>query len=78
MMQSEFMWPECFITGIVDTRKPNLALCADALTGWANCMAGQKPPEKFGDAMAKISMRLGIAGTPENFMAYAEQSKEMK
>jgi hypothetical protein len=52
-------WPQCFIDGQIPADRSNKALCADALTAWANCMAGHKPPETFGVTMQAIGVRLG-------------------
>lgn len=48
-------------------------LTAIALDSWANCMAGNKPPEWFGEMMVIIGERLGISPTAENVMAYAKR-----
>lgn len=48
-------------------------LIAMGLTNWANCMAGNKPPEYFGEMMVVIGQKLGIVPTPDNF---STKSKE--
>ena len=64
------IWPEVFTTGIVEG-KSKAELCADGLSAWALCMAGNRPPENFGDVIVKISSKLEILGTPESFMEWA-------
>ena len=67
-----YEWPEIFATGDINTRE-DAALCADALMAWGNCIAGNAPPQKFGEVMAAIGARLGCSMTPEGVMKYAKR-----
>jgi hypothetical protein len=40
---------------------------------WANCMAGNKPVELFGETIVQIGERLGITPTAENLSKYADE-----
>mgnify|MGYP001566966813 CR=1 FL=1 len=75
--QASPYWPEPFVTGEIPAETGNKAdttLCAYALCAWALCMAGNKPPAKFGVAMVKISRRLGITrGGPDVFSQLAKK-----
>jgi hypothetical protein len=66
------IWPECFQTGVVPDDRDNAALCADALTAWANCAAGNAPTEHFGDVLVKIGARLGVTATADNLMKWSD------
>ena len=66
-------WPDCFLTGKLDNRRPELLPCADGLMAWANCMAGNKPVELFGETIVQIGERLGITPTAENLSKYADE-----
>lgn len=68
-----FIWLECFVTGIVPREACDLEVCAMALSGWALCMAGSKPPEKFGEAMVVIGQRLNILPLAENVSKLADK-----
>lgn len=67
----KFEYPECFTTGIIDESRPDLALCADALSAWGCVMMKTTIPECFGDVMTKIAGKIGVLGTPESFSEYA-------
>lgn len=73
MAKQEMIFPEVFITGKVGENADPMALCADALIGWANCMHGSKPPANFGHGMVDIGKILGIAPTAENIEKYAKE-----
>lgn len=49
------------------------ALISMALTSWAHCMAGNEPPEYFGEMMVEIGRKLGIANTPDNISKLADE-----
>lgn len=69
-------WPEVFKKNKINypnTTEGKGAACADGNCAWGNCMAGTKPPKTFGETMAKISLFLGISGTPEDFKKYSKQ-----
>ena len=73
---AQIIWDEIFITGNV----PELTekeICAKALGAWGNCSIS-KPPEKFGEAMAKIGQRLGIAPMPDKIIDYAKKKGYIK
>ena len=65
------MWPPVFITGQVDadtfpseeagSPEAKIKACADALLAWAHCMAGNKPPEKFGVGMIALAKWAGLS-----------------
>lgn len=72
----EYIVPEVFKTGVLNhdaTPKGKLLACADGLSGWAYCMAGNDPPEKFGEGMAAIGHLLGVTPLPENLSRYADE-----
>ena len=50
-------------------------VCAWALSEWAHCSMGAKPPEYFGMSMVVAGERLGIIATSDNLMAYAKNIK---
>lgn len=75
-MIDEMKWPEVFRTRNLDG-KSDKELCAIGLHAWGNCMAGTKPCENFGEVIAKISSKLGINGTPEDFMEIAKRYKTL-
>ena len=57
----------------LENETDNRAVVAMGLTMWANCMAGNTPPEYFGMWMVKAGERLGISPLPENFRAEAKK-----
>jgi len=76
---SRYEWPRVFTdpnfsyeAEYPDEGRRKFAAIADGLNGWANCYAGEKAPETFGDGMVKIDRLLGMA-LPEKLM---EMSKE--
>jgi len=70
-MSGLFIFPEVFITGKIPENRSKELLIADALVGWANCMAGAFPPDNYGEGMSRISNKVG-ANTPEEFLKLAE------
>lgn len=64
--------PEEYRPEITDEHRRKGAAIADQLSAWAGCMAGNKPPEGFGWAMATLSQISGAA-TPEQCSAAADQ-----
>jgi hypothetical protein len=65
MNMSTYFWPDVFISGIEvyeHSTAGKLKAIADGLLGWANCMAGQEPPENFGKGMVCI---FGATGTAD-------------
>lgn len=75
IMEKETIWPKCFIDGVVPDDRPDVLLCADALSGWANCSAGAGIiPPLFGQVMQKIASRLGCLALPDALM---ERSQEL-
>ena len=68
----EAIWPEVFSTMELDGRE-NAALCADALAAWGLVVFTHTMPPSFGEVMAKIGIRLGIAATPENLMEWSDK-----
>ena len=65
------MWPSVFVTGQVEdsivssveagSPDAKIMACADALLAWAHCMAGNKPPEKFGVSMIALAKWAGLS-----------------
>lgn len=64
------IFPEIFITGKIENSDER-ALCADALCGWACCMAGAKPPKMFGEGMVAIGQSLGVSATADSIEKFA-------
>ena len=71
-IKEEFIFPDIFITGELPTNWSISSLIADGLCGWANCMSGAKPPEKFGEGMALIGRKVGVA-TPDGLSELADK-----
>lgn len=67
------MNPIWFTVEDVENENNEGALLAIGLTNWANCMAGNTPPEYFGEMMVVIGKKLGIAPTPENVKQKADE-----
>lgn len=65
-------FPKIFIEGVMPQEATKELLIADGLEGWALCMSGNKPPEKFGMGMALISQVLG-SGLPEDLSKMANE-----
>lgn len=64
----QMIWPEIFddpdmdfFPGVSADKRKGAALGIQ-LVGWANCMAGAKPPKGFGKAMAALSIFTGVSG----------------
>ena len=75
-MTSNYIWPEVFKTGGANypkTHEGRGAALADANSGWAICMSGEMPPEKFGEGMVAISQYLGEDVSPENVKKMSEE-----
>ena len=72
--EMEVIWSKVFTDEnfVYRDNEKDLAL-ADGLMGWANCMAGNKPPKEFGTGMVKIGKLLGISCQPETLMAYSQE-----
>ncbi len=80
---NDYIWPEIFTGELTveqriaqgKTRDQGLvALCADGLCAWANCMAGNKPPARFGDVMVEIGKAVGVSPhPPENLSKRADE-----
>ena len=49
------------------------SICAKALCDWGNCMAGNRPPQKFGEGMVQVSQLLGVPASLESLMEYADK-----
>ena len=70
----KMIWPEMFKTGVVEftgTIESKISLTADALTAWGNCSL-DKPPENFGEVMAKVGMHLGTE-SPKGLMELSDE-----
>ena len=65
-------FPEIFLTGKLPENWSKESLIADGLVGWGCCMAGAKPPEKFGQGMILITSKVGIA-TPDRLSELADE-----
>lgn len=52
-------------------------LCAVGLSEWAYVHTGSVHPN-FGEVMTAIALKLGITGTNESFMEYADQLLEKR
>lgn len=67
-----YQFPDIFITGEYPEGWTKESLIADGLCGWGCCMAGSKPPEKFGVGMTLISKVVGTA-LPEGLSKLADE-----
>ena len=66
-------WDSVFLDGVVSERmmaqsaagsnESKAVACAAALLGWANCMAGHRPPAKFGEGMMALADWAGLRVT---------------
>jgi hypothetical protein len=74
MNKLNMIFPNVFHTGILGTQDKSIA-CAYGLEGWACCLMGSMPPEKFGQGMASIGNLLEITPTMDNLMKYADSLK---
>lgn len=72
-----YQFPNIFITGKLPASFSKKSLIADGLCGWGCCMAGAKPPDKFGEGMALIAIKLGTA-TPEGLSKLADEILSVK
>ena len=74
-------WAEVFETGehdYKDTTDGKLEAIADAFMAWANCHAGNKPPEKFGHGMVALYKFLGIAPHEDELTRLSDKLLEEK
>lgn len=78
---STHLWPDIFMTKTVaqrvaeinDHQKAVMAVTADALMAWANCMAGFGPiPSNFGETMVDVGKFLGFSPLPEKLMEFSK------
>lgn len=69
-----FIFDNVFHTGEFKpkTKDTELEAIATSLGGWANCMAGAKPPEKFGAGMAALSRYIHTSMIPEDLSERAD------
>jgi hypothetical protein len=74
---NEMKFPKIFITGKLPENWTKKSLIAKGLTGWGCCMAGAKPPEKFGEGMALISNKVGTS-TPDGLSELANKMSAKK
>ena len=80
MMVNNMQFDKCFETGDVSeflpvTNTNRHAAAAACLNAWACCIAGTKPPEKFGDTIVALSDIIGITVTPNNMDELEEHLK---
>lgn len=74
----EVMWPAVFTKGHREYQDKRQAV-ADAYCGWAICMSGNEPTDKFGEGMAFIQDYLAagedspVSVTPEGLDEYCKQ-----
>ncbi len=73
MSTASSVYPEIFVTGVVPQDANKLKLLADSLSAWGHTHMGHPLPEHFGTAMAEISFRLDVLGTPESFLAKSKE-----
>lgn len=80
-----FIFSDTSITGRLPEKpdsmsdnKFRMVVCANALNDWGICMAGATPPEKFGDGVIAAASFLGVNGSPDSFMEYAEKMELLK
>lgn len=71
----QVIFSEISRTGELSKNPVKESVLASCLGDWANCMAGNTPPENFGIGMLKASQFLGVSCTPESFMELANQLK---
>lgn len=70
MITETLSWPEIFTNPtLIESRTKN-QLLGDGLVAWGHCMSGLagKPPDTFGEVMAKLGEKLSIVPIPENFL----------
>lgn len=74
----EYIWPEVFLNSEFSYDPTDLnhkhKAWVDGLVGWANCMAGSKPPKEFGQGMCKIGLVLEGLVLYEELMQYSKKS----
>lgn len=67
------MFSEITQTGKIPKDASRESVIASALSDWACCVAGSKPPEKFGIGMVQVSIYLGTFATPDNLSLLADE-----
>lgn len=81
------VWDNVFLTGKIKSdfadnyeigsTQAKAYSCATALGGWANCMSGNSPPEKFGDGMLALArygdIDAATIGSPEKISELAKK-----
>lgn len=73
LTEDDFLKPIWHTMKDVDEAKSDAELIAIGLTMWANCMAGNEPPEYFGDMMVKIGQKLEISPRLDEFSRLADE-----
>lgn len=75
----EMQYSEISITGQLPEKREDVSeehykasICAKALMDWGVCMAGTRPPQKFGEGMVQVSKLLGVSASPESLKKYAD------
>lgn len=69
---SNYIWPEIFMTGEKPKNYTREQAIADGLCGWAICMSGEEPCEKFGEGMVEIGSVVGCT-LPEQLSKEADK-----
>ena len=75
----ELQFSEISITGQLPEKREDVteehykaSICAKALGDWGICMAGTRPPQKFGEGMVEVRKLLGVSSDPDSLMEYAD------
>jgi len=76
-VKSQPIWPSVFETGVT-ADKTHPELCAAGLEAWWLVYGGHTRPYNFGTIMAQIAVTLGISGTADSFMEWADMFKKEK
>ncbi len=75
---ADYIWPAIFVNPDMlyclgeGERERRGAALADTLTGWANVMAGSRPPATFGAGMVRLNEITGCL-TPDETMRAATE-----
>lgn len=79
-MENRLQYSEISTTGELPENTNNYTeqdykawICAKALCDWGICMAGTRPPTKFGEGMVQVSQLLGVSASPDSLMEYSKQ-----